>query len=338
MANFTVTSAYRSKPLSSVEKPTLSLCVWTLCLVLNGDHICVSKRNPSWKEFDHPLSQSFPPLCRPFFQKRKKKKSHLWLSLLTKGSSGLSEADWLTRRWDRAGVWLEISFQQYRLRILKLIPSELFSLSKESPFFCSVGPRLLTWLKNRDLRGRLKPEGGQPELQGTLPGPGLRVACRRPSAHRRVRRREKGGEQPAMASVKNTVRVARSLSWWAAEQGGPVAFTAGSGDILWPGAGWPWEHSSSYPGSIQEGAWDLWHYELPSGTGQWGLEQKSPHLPHSVQLPLEYLAVFPLPSVLIVEATPGLNWLACRNAILYIPIHRCSRHLSLTLFIPPLTS
>lgn len=127
-----------------------------------------------------------------------------------------------------------------------------------------------------------------------------------------------------MGPVKHSLRAARLLSKQTVEQRGPVVVTAGewgrffsahTGAHLLPicltGVGWG-------------GGMDLGHSELP-------FVSKSP--PTSLT---EYLGAFPLASALIIEATPGLNSLACRNAFLYMPVDPCSTNLSVTLFTCPL--
>lgn len=122
-----------------------------------------------------------------------------------------------------------------------------------------------------------------------------------------------------MGPVKHSLRAARLLSKQTVEQGGLVVFTArGVGAVLLCALG-STSPSYSAKGWDGVGGMDLGHSGLP-------FVSKSP--PTSLT---EYLGAFPLASALIIEAAPGLNLLACRNAFLHTPVDPCSTHLSVSL-------
>lgn len=211
---------------------------------------------------------------------------------------------------------------QCRLRALKLIPSEVCGLGKEPPFFCLVVPRLLTWLKGAWGAGWSQRLGSQ-----SFPWQQLRVAWHRHCMWCFSAGVRRGGSHGERAW-------GQSDSW--ARRRGPGraggGHCRGSGAVLlWSGVGHRGTHLFpilSTRGRGQ-GRGRTWAYGIPSSP----LETDSKDLSRSPPTSLiGYLEVFPCLWVLIIEATPGLNWLAYRNVLLYIRIDQCNTHLSLTLF------
>lgn len=259
-ADFTATSAFRTEPVCLRKKnPLCSFCARTSCPVLSGIHICISKRNTSWNEFYHPLSQAFPPWCRPILQKSRRHTFSLVSSLVKQWSF---RGDWPGPGPERDSTSITRKrLCQCRFRARKLIPSEVCGLGKEPPFFRLAVPWLLTWLKGAWGAGWSQRLGSQ-----SFPWQQLRVAWHRHCMWCFSAGVRRGGSHGERAW-------GQSDSW--ARRRGPGR--AGGGHcrgsravLLWSGVGHRGNTSLSYPVYQGPGAgkgedMGLRHSELPFG-------------------------------------------------------------------------